>query len=80
MSALLKQARDQLGIPGGAKGFLKGAQIYNCMTLVSTIRNIVLNYVQHIFPVVAQHSRATLSWGLAKGPHRPLQWPVLFWP
>jgi len=36
------QARNQLGIPGGAKSFLRGAQIFDLFP-------VVLNYVQHIF-------------------------------
>ena len=39
----LQQARSQLGTPGGAKGFLRGAQIFELCP-------IVLNHVQHIFP------------------------------
>jgi len=37
------QARNQLGTPGGAKSFLRGAQIFE-------VCPILLNYVQHIFP------------------------------
>jgi len=36
------QARNQLGTPGGAKRFQKGAQIFKLCP-------VVLNYVQHIF-------------------------------
>jgi len=39
----LQQARSQLGTQGGAKGFLRGAQIFELCP-------IVLNHVQHIFP------------------------------
>jgi len=38
-----RQARNQLGTPGGAKSFLRGAQIFWTMPTV-------LNHVQHIFP------------------------------
>ena len=37
------QARNQFGTPGGAKSFLRGAQIFELCP-------IVLNYLQHIFP------------------------------
>jgi len=37
------QARNQLGIPGGAKSFLRGAQFFYLCP-------IVFNFVQHIFP------------------------------
>ena len=43
-----KQARNQPGTPGGAKSFLRGAQIF-------VLCPIVLNYVQHIFPGVAKN-------------------------
>jgi len=36
------QARSQLGTPGGAKSFPRGAKIFELCP-------IVLNYVQHIF-------------------------------
>jgi len=39
-----RQARNQLGIPGGAKSFLRGAQIF--WTVSNSFK---LNYVQHIF-------------------------------
>ena len=66
MLASRKQAHDQLGTPGGAKGFLKGAQIDNRVALLSTIRNtIALNYVRHIFPVVAKPPCSPLCCGPA---------------
>ena len=37
------RARNQLGTPGGAKSFLRGAQIFGLCP-------IALNHVQHIFP------------------------------
>ena len=37
------QARNQLGTPGGAKSFLRRAQIFKLFPIAS-------NYVQHIFP------------------------------
>jgi len=38
-----RQARNQLGTPGGTKSFPRGAQIF-------LLCPIFLNYVQHIFP------------------------------
>jgi len=38
-----RQARHQLGTPGGAKSFLRGAQNLKLCPIVS-------NYIQHIFP------------------------------
>jgi len=37
-----KQARNQFGTLGGAKGFLKGPKFFKLCP-------IILNYVQHIF-------------------------------
>ena len=37
------QARGQLGTPGAAKSFLRGAQIFKLCP-------VVLTYAQHIFP------------------------------
>jgi len=37
-----KQARNELGTPGGAKSFPRGTQMFYTMS-------IVLNYIQHIF-------------------------------
>ena len=39
---ILNQARNQLGTPGWAKRFLRGAQIFKLCPILS-------NYVQHIF-------------------------------
>jgi len=39
---ILNQARNQLGTPGWAKSFLRGAEIFKLCPIIS-------NYVQHIF-------------------------------
>jgi len=47
------QARNQLGPPGGAKSFLRGAQIFELCPIAS-------NCVQHIFPGGQKFSRGIL--------------------
>jgi len=50
----MKQARNQLGTPGGAKSFLKGAQIFKLCPIVS-------NYVQHTFSAGTKNFRGDLA-------------------
>jgi len=65
------QARNQLGTPGGAKSFLRGAQMF-----WTTVCPIVFNHIQHIFPGGVKNFLGGYStpwlrpwWNLTKSPH-----------
>jgi len=55
MSIGFNQAGNQVGTPGGAKCFLKGAQIFQTMS------NAFKLYVQHIFPGEGENFLGVLS-------------------
>jgi len=53
-NVIAAQAHNQLGTPGVSRNFLIGAQNFE-------LRLVFLNYVQHIFPVVASWLAAACS-------------------